>query len=101
MMKGTGLEVPPPGAGVTTSTSAVPTVTRSGAGMTAVNRLVLVNAVVSGAKAVWPGPFHSTTDLALTWAKPLPLTVRVRAGLLLGALVGEMVMICGTGKSNA
>ena len=87
-----GLEVPPPGPGLTTVTWSVPGAARSSAEMAAVS-CELVTYVVVRAK-----PFHCTTEPAM---KLLPLTVRVKiappAVALLGTRLvskrGESVMV--------
>ncbi len=61
-------DVPPPGAGFTTVTAAVPAVAKSASGTTAVRVVALTNVVVSGV------PFQSTTDAA---TKLVPVIVSV------------------------
>jgi hypothetical protein len=72
IVKVRALEVPPPGAGLTTVTWAVPAAAMSAAGIAAVNRVEETYVVVRFA------PFHWTTELEL---KPLPLAVSVNAAL--------------------
>src|SRR5713101_6566305 len=88
MLKARALEVPPPGAGVKTVTCGVPAVTRSVAGMLAVSWVALTNVVVR------LPPFHCTTDAG---TKPLPVTVRVKAGSPAERVVGEMLVSVGVG----
>src|SRR5437667_336755 len=72
-------EVPPPGAGVTTVTCAVPTVATSVARIVARSCVLLANVV---ARLV---PFHRTPELA---TKLLPFTVNVRPATPARTLVG-------------
>src|SRR5712664_2289761 len=82
-------EVPPPGAGLNTVTDAVPAVTRSVAGMDAVNCDAETNIVVRLA------PFHRTTDEPAT--KFVPFTVNVNAAPPTVADVGLRLVVVGTG----
>ena len=77
-------DVPPPGAGVETTTGKVPLAATSLAGMLARSRLGPLTYVV-----VRADPFQSTTDEG---TKPLPLTVSVNAAAPAVALVGEIVL---------
>ena len=87
-MKDRALEVPPPGAGVTTVTWAVPAATRSLAGMAALSWVALTNVVVRLL------PFQRTVEAD---TKPLPVTVRVKAGPPCKAVLGASVESTGTG----
>src|SRR5919108_53171 len=82
------VEVPPPGAGVTTVTLAVPAVAMAAAVMTAVSWVALTTVVVRGA------PFHCTV---LPGTKPVPVAVSVKAAPPAVALVGETVVSVGMG----
>jgi hypothetical protein len=81
-------EVPPPGAGVKTLTAREPAVARSVLVIVARSWEVLTKVVVRLA------PFQRTTEVL---AKPLPLTVRVRAALPATALDGDRLLMAGTG----
>ena len=81
-------EVPPPGAGFTTVTAAVPAVVTSEAGTSAVSFEALTNVVASIV------PFQLTADEA---TKSLPLNVSVKATLPAAALAGDREEIDGTG----
>lgn len=83
-------DVPPPGAGVVTVTSAAPTVAISAAVMAAVSRYGPTYVVARAA------PFHSTVELA--W-KPVPYTVSVNAALPFVALAGLSAVMVGAGLS--
>ena len=72
-------DVPPPGAGVTTVTAAVPVLLRSDARIAAVNCVALTKVVTRLA------PFHCTCEVAM---KPLPFTVKVNAPELMAAAAG-------------
>jgi len=80
--------VPPPGVGFVTTTGKLPTEVMSDARIAAVTCVELTNVVV---RAV---PLNFTTE-PLT--KLLPFTVRVNADPLTVALVGEIVVMAGTG----
>jgi len=82
------LEVPPPGAGLTTVIPAEPEVAMADAGTSAVTRVALTYVVASAV------PFQCTADEA---KKLLPLTVRVNAGPPAVALLGESAEIVGIG----
>src|SRR5712691_7225924 len=88
MVKATAAEVPPPGVGVNTVTGAVPAVVRSLPGMLVVSWVALTKVVVR------MPPFHCTTEAG---TKPLPVTVRVKAGPPCSALLGESEERAGTG----
>src|SRR5215471_19289083 len=96
LMVGTGLltvkvaaaDVPPPGVGFVTFTESVPAVAMSLAGMLAVTCVALTKVVVR--------------LLPLTWtvaplAKLVPLTVNVNAAPPAVALLGERLLMVGTG----
>src|SRR5580698_8836914 len=80
--------VPPPGAGVTTDTLALPTDVMSEAAIAAVIWVALTRVVVRLL------PFHCTTEFE---SKPLPLTVSVKADPPTIADVGEIDVTAGTG----
>lgn len=88
IIKVCGLEVPPPGAGVTTVTAAVPAVAMSGAKIAAVNCTALTNVVVRAL------PFQFTTEL---FVKFVPTTVKVNAAPPAIAVLGLIKIIVGTG----
>src|SRR5579871_1997163 len=90
MVKVRLLEAPPPGAGLTTVTAAVPGVAMSEAGTVAVNSVCETKVVVSGL------PFQSTVELE---RKALPLTTRVKAGPPVPVLLGLMIESTGAGLS--
>ncbi len=81
-------EVPPPGAGVTTVTDAVPVAATSAAGIAAVSLMALTNVVVRAA------PFHCTV---LPATKLLPLAVSVKAALPAVAVAGDTDVSTGAG----
>jgi hypothetical protein len=82
------VDVPPPGAGVTTVTLAVPAEAMSAAEMDALSCVALTKVVV---RAV---PFQFTVDAA---ANPVPLTVSVNALAPAVALLGLSELITGAG----
>ena len=84
----TAVEVPPPGAGLTTVMEAVPAPAISGAVMTAVNW-------DEETKVVGRGKLFQRTSAVLT--KPLPLTFSVNAALPAGAVAGIKLLITGSG----
>ncbi len=88
MVKGSALEVPPPGAGLKTVTCAVPAAAISLAGIAAVNWLLLTNVVLRSE------PFQRTTEPEV---KLLPLTVRVKPAPPAVALEGESELSAGAG----
>ncbi|HTY77659.1 MAG TPA: hypothetical protein VMI34_07570 [Candidatus Bathyarchaeia archaeon] len=92
MVKATELEVPPPGAGLTTATEAGPAVARSLAGMLAESWVALTNVVARGLL------FHWTAEAA---TKPLPVTVSVKAAPPCSALFGESEARVGAGFTGA
>ena len=82
------LEVPPAGVGLKTVTVTVPAVPRSALEIAAVSSEELENVVVRAE------PFHWTCDVGV---KPLPFTVSVKFPPPSGSVLGEMVVIAGTG----
>jgi hypothetical protein len=86
MVKFTGFEVPPPGEGLITFTSAVPPVAIAAAGMVAINCMELTNVMVNAVPPNW-------TIEAET--KFVPFTVSLNAAPPATALVGEIVAIVG------
>jgi hypothetical protein len=88
IVKLTGLEMPPPGAGVTTFTGTVLGATTSAAVMVARSSRVLTNVV---GRAV---PFQRTTEEP---TKPRPLTVSVKLALPAVTLDGETPLGIGAG----
>ena len=85
-------DVPPPGAGVTTVTCALPAVTMSLAGIAAVTWPAFTNVVVRAA------PFQRTWEVP---TKLLPFTVSVKAAPPAGVLVGASDVSAGTGFAGA
>jgi hypothetical protein len=83
-----GLEVPPPGAGVATATARLATFANCAAGTTAVNSVGFTYSVAS---AVLP---NSTTDCT---QKPVPVTVSVVFPLPSLTAAGEMELTTGAG----
>src|SRR5206468_457004 len=79
-------EVPPPGAGVTTVTEAVPALAMSAAVIAAVSCVALTKVVVRAA------PFHCTV---LPVTKPVPVAVSVKAAPPAVALVGDTEVSVG------
>ena len=92
MVNVSAFEVPPPGAGVTTVTGALPCVTMSLAGIAAVSWPAFTNVVVRAA------PFQRTSEVA---TKLLPFTVSVNAAPPAAALVGASDVSAGTGFAGA
>ena len=88
IVKVCGLEIPPPGAGVTTVTPAVPAVAMSAAVMAAVSCVALTNVVVRAL------PFQFTVEFAV---KLVPLTVKVNAPPPAAAMFGLMEIVVGAG----
>jgi len=86
ILKFTGFDLPPPGAGLVTHTCAVPPVVMAAASMDAANCMELTNVVV---RVVPP----NVTNEAET--KFVPLTVSVKAAPPATALSGEIVVIVG------
>src|SRR5882724_6152999 len=82
------LEVPPPGAVLSTVTVAVPAAAMSLAEIAAVNWLLDTNVVVRFA------PFQRTTEVE---TKPVPFTVRVNGGPPAATDVGLSAVVVGTG----
>ncbi len=87
-VKVTMFDVPPPGPGLNTVTFTLPAAAIAVAGMAAVSCVGLTN-VVTGALAP---KFTAEVE-----TKPVPFTVRVNPAAPAVALVGEMVVIAGTG----
>ena len=86
MVKFTGLEVPPPGAGLVTVTASTPVEAKLEAAMAAVNCVELTNVVVGAAPP----------KLAIEAAtKFVPLIVSVKAAPPATAVFGEIVLIVG------
>jgi len=81
-------DVPPPGAGLNTVTSAVPAVAISVAEMAARSCVLLTKVVVRA------DPFQLTTELLM---KPLPFTVRVKAAAPAVAADGDREVTDGAG----
>src|SRR5438309_1013735 len=81
-------DVPPPGAGVTTVTEAVPVAAMSAAGIAAVSCVALTKVVVRAA------PFHWTVA---PFTKPLPVSVSVKPAPPTMALDGDSVVSVGAG----
>lgn len=88
MVKLSEFDVPPPGAGFTTVTAAVPEAAMSPAGIAAVNCVEFTKVVV---RAV---PFHCATELAM---KFVPLSVSVNAAPPAPAEEGTSDVRVGTG----
>src|ERR1700722_7001885 len=88
MVNGARLEMPPPGAGLVTSTVSVPSKAMSAAGTAAVNSVALTNALGSA------DPPKVTTDAVM---KPVPVIVSVKAAAPAAALSGERVLTLGMG----
>ena len=87
-VKVTLLEVPPPGVGFVTVTAGLPEVAMSDARMEAISWVALTKVVALAA------PPKFTVEV---FTKFVPFTVRVNAGPPAVALVGESVVIVGTG----
>ena len=81
-------DVPPPGAGVKTATFAVPTATRSLAGIDA--WIVVVFTTVVGRSL----PFHRTTEKP---SNPLPVRVSVNDVMPARPFVGDIAVTTGCG----
>ena len=88
IVKVCAFEVPPPGAGVTTVTAAVPAVAMSAAVMAAVSRVALTKVVIRAF------PFQFTVELAVKLA---PLTVKVNAAPPATAMFGLIELVVGAG----
>jgi hypothetical protein len=88
MLKVTEFEVPPPGAGLTTVTDAVPAVATLAAGTVAVSCVEETNVVVRAE------PFQSTVEVE---TKLVPFTVKVNEPLPAVVEVGLIEVIVGTG----
>src|SRR5437762_9464052 len=85
-------DVPPPGAGVTTVTEAVPVAAMSAAGIAAVSCVALTKVVVRAA------PFHCTVA---PFTKPLPVSVSVKPAPPTIALAGDSEVSVGAGLFTA
>jgi hypothetical protein len=90
MVKFTALDVPPPGRGFVTVTTAVPAEGMAEAGMATVKCVVLTNVVVGSV------PLKLTIEPA---TKFVPLIVSVK-GISATAMVGEIVLIVGLGRGG-
>ena len=88
MVNVTAFDVPPPGAGFTTVTDAVPALAIRAAGTVAVSRVALTNVVVSAV------PFQFTVEPE---TKLVPFTVNVNCAPPAVAEVGLIEVIVGTG----
>src|SRR5262249_27545587 len=86
MVNWTAVEVPPPGAGVVTVTLATAAVAISAAAIEAVSCVPFTKVVAFAA------PLKFTVEVV---AKPVPFTVRTKAGPPTMALVGDRVVIEG------
>ena len=80
-------DVPPPGAGVTTVTLAVPAAAKSVAVILAASWVLLLNVVLRGC------PFHCTEEVAMKFD---PFRVNVKAALPGAALEGVIELNTGT-----
>ena len=87
-----GADTAPPGAGVATVTSAVPSAARSFAEIVAFNCVLLTNVVVRLDRS------QRTTDVV---TKPLPLSVSVNDDVPVGMLGGDSEVSTGTGLDGA
>ena len=86
MVKLIALEVPPPGVGLVTVTSGVPTEARLAEGMAAINCVELTNVVASA------GPPKLTTEAA---TKFVPVIVSAKAAPPATALSGAIAVMVG------
>src|ERR1700694_2575705 len=86
-----GMDVPPPGAGLTTVTESLAGAATSAAVMDAVSCVELTKVVVRLL------PFHCAVEAA---TKLLPLTVKVKAGPLMIAVDGDRELTRGTGLAT-
>jgi hypothetical protein len=84
-------DVPPPGAGENTLTAAVPATATSDAEIAACSCVALMKVVGRA------DPFQRTLD---DEAKPLPLTVKVKAGAPAGTLDGDSDVTDGAGLTD-
>ena len=91
ILKLRSVEVPPPGAGLVTEISAVPTELTSAAVTVTTRLLLLMNCVVFGV------PFHWTTELG---KKPVPCTVSGKSAAPTETDVGVVEVIVGTGYTT-
>ena len=87
-VKAEGLEMPPPGAGLTTSTVTIPAAATRLALIVTETCVVLINVVVSGV------PFHATTELLI---KLDPINVSVKPGEPAVMLAGVIDVTAGVG----
>jgi hypothetical protein len=92
IVNGRATDSPPPGLGVNTVTEAVPAAVISPAPTVACSWEPPTYVVARSA------PLHLTTELV---TKPLPVTVRVKAGLPAATLLGVKVVTAGTGGTGA
>ncbi len=83
-----GFDTPPPGMGEKTVTSAAPTAVTSLAEISAWSSVLLTNVVGRSL------PFQRTWEVA---AKPVPLTLSVKAGDPAGMVSGRRLVIAGNG----
>ncbi len=90
-VNGEVVEIPPPGAGVDTETSALPAEAKSAAGISAINCLALRYAVATGTE------FQRTVELN---TNPEPFTSTSKSAAPAVALEGVSVPIAGLGASG-
>jgi hypothetical protein len=90
IVKLAGLDVPPPGGGLTTVTVAVPAVAISAARIDAVNCVELTKVVARFEL------FHCTTEPSAPFTKLLPFTVRVKAWFPALRVCGDIEVRTGT-----
>src|SRR5579871_4761656 len=88
----TEAEGPPPGSGLKTNTTAVPSLLMSPARTFTFNCVVLTNVVVRG----WPAKYACEADM-----KPVPLICSVKAGPAAAIDAGESEVIAGAGLDVA
>ena len=88
--RSTDVDIPPPGGGLSTQTGTEnkPFCAIASAGICAVSRVLLTYVV---------GRSNRSKFTAEVGTKPVPLTVSVNAGPLMGTLAGERDVIVGTG----
>ena len=91
MVNALAFDAPPPGAGLSTVTCALPALATSPAGISAVRRVALTYVVGRAT------PFHLTSEPLM---KPVPFTVSVNAAAPARAVVGAMVVTAGAGFST-
>ncbi len=87
-MKVWAFEVPPPGPGFETMTRKSPATVRSLAGIEAVSSMLLTKIVIRS------NPLNRTTDVG---TKFVPFTVKGKPEPAAVAVVGEMLVVVGTG----